>query len=104
MGVTGERGGRGIGERGGRALKLPYAAIPLKQDDAFVRVASYGALAGEPLVLPLVYQTETEGELILGARIPDVGCARADLRLLEGLAHQTAVAAHPGNLNAEPKL
>jgi signal transduction histidine kinase len=85
------------------ALKLPYAAIALKQEDAFVRVASYGTLAGEPLVLPLVYQTEKVGELILGARIPDGGWARADLRLLEGLAHQTAVAAHAVNLNAELK-
>src|SRR5258708_8863270 len=103
MGVTGERGGRGIGERGGRALKLPYAAIPLKQDDAFVGVASYGTLAGEPLVLPLVYQTEKVGELILGPRIPGGGWARADLRLLEGLAHQTGVAAHAVQLNAELK-
>src|SRR5258708_1252455 len=103
MGVTGERGGRGIGERGGRALKLPYAAIPLKQDDAFVGVASYGRVGGEALVLRLVYQREKVGELILGPRIPGGGWARADLRLLEGLAHQTGVAAHAVQLNAELK-
>src|SRR5207245_11122600 len=39
-----------------QALKLPYVAILLKQEETFVLVASYGQHIGEPLILPLVYQ------------------------------------------------
>ena len=48
-----------------QALKLPYAAIALKQDDAFSITASYGLSQGKPYILPLVYQTENVGQLLL---------------------------------------
>lgn len=84
-----------------KALKLPYAAVALKQDDGFVSAASYGTLVGEPLTVPLVYQTETVGALILGPRILGGGWTRGDLRLLDDLAHQVGVAAHAVRLNME---
>ena len=37
-----------------QALKLPYAAMTLKQDDEFMTVASYGTLRSEVIRLPLV--------------------------------------------------
>jgi hypothetical protein len=51
-----------------QALKLPYAAMTLKQDDEFMTVASYGTLRSEVIRLPLVSQTEQVGELVLAPR------------------------------------
>jgi hypothetical protein len=52
-----------------QALKVPYAAINLRQDGAhFATAAEYGTPKGEPLILPLVYQRETVGHLIVASR------------------------------------
>ena len=55
-----------IAETVAGALKLPYAAITLKeQDGEFVKAAKYGKKSvGEPLTLPLSYQKEAVGELL----------------------------------------
>src|SRR5256886_4225507 len=45
-----------------QALKLPYAAVALKQDDEFSLTASYGHPQDNPFILPLVYHTETIGQ------------------------------------------
>ena len=84
-----------------QALKLPYAAIALGQDGAFVTAASYGALAGEPLILPLVHQSETVGRLVLAPRGPGEGWTAADRRLLDDLAYQAGIAAHAVRLTDE---
>jgi signal transduction histidine kinase len=84
-----------------QALKLPYAAILLKDGDTFTCAASYGAPAGEPLRLPLVYQGATVGALELSPRAPSEAFTRADLRLLEDLAHQAGSAAHAQRLTAD---
>src|SRR5439155_12014757 len=42
-----------------QALKLPSAAIALKQGDEFITAASYGISQDNPFILPLVYHTET---------------------------------------------
>lgn len=81
------------------ALKLPYAAITLKDDEA--PVASAGEPFGEPLRLPLSYQNETVGELALGPRPGSETFAPADRRLLEVLARQTGIAAHAVRLTAD---
>src|SRR5215204_3998501 len=41
-----------------QALKLPYAAILLKEGEGFRTAAAYGSPRGEPETLPLVYQRE----------------------------------------------
>jgi two-component system NarL family sensor kinase len=91
-----------------QALKLPYAAITLKSlkrgaEGEPVKVAEYGKKegAGEPLVVPLGYQQETVGELILSPRSPGESFSNSDLRLLEDLAHQAGVAAHAVRLATE---
>src|SRR5215208_6203381 len=43
------------------ALKLPYAAILLKEGKGFRSGASYGSPTTDPEVLPLVYQREEIG-------------------------------------------
>ena len=51
------------------ALKLPYAAIALTENSADPRVAaSAGKPVEKPLRLPLTYQGEPVGELLLGPR------------------------------------
>ncbi|GAC1613772.1 MAG: hypothetical protein NVS4B7_05450 [Ktedonobacteraceae bacterium] len=77
-----------------QALKLPFAAILLKQDNEFALAASYGDQRGEPLVLPLVYQRETVGKLLLAPRTLGEDFTPADLRLLNELMRQVSLAAH----------
>src|SRR5215212_3663587 len=87
-----------------RALKLPYAAIALKRsaEGEPVKVAEYGKKgAGEPLVVPLGYQQETVGGLILSPRSPGESFGKSDLRLLGDLARQVGVAAHAVRLATE---
>jgi signal transduction histidine kinase len=107
-----------------QALKVPYVAILLKQEnpsypvgndasassathssdrkeDTFQPAASAGALVGEPLVLPLVYQAETIGQLRLAPRTPGEAFTPADRHLLNELARQAGLAAHAVQLTAD---
>ncbi len=77
-----------------QALKLPYAAILLKEGEGFRTAAAYGSPRGEPEVLPLVYQREEIGRLVLSSRAPGEGFSAADRGLLEDLARQAEVAVH----------
>src|SRR5713226_8612269 len=86
-----------------RALKLPYAAIALKQGDEWTVAASFGVLQDEPVRLPLVYQTEQVGELVLAPRTPGENFTPADRCLLEDLARQAGIAAHAVRLTADLK-
>src|SRR5215213_3090617 len=61
-----------------QALKLPYAAILLKEDEDFRTAASYGSPKGEPETIPLVYQREEIGRLILSPRAPGEAFSEVD--------------------------
>ena len=84
------------------ALKLPYAAIMLKSTTGSEKVA---ASAGEPVEkpqrLPLTYQNEPVGELLLAPRTGEGDFSVADRQLLEDLARQAGVAAHAVRLTAD---
>jgi signal transduction histidine kinase len=85
-----------------QALKLPYAAIELNQGGKFVTAAEHGRPAEEDhLVLPLVYQSEEVGRLVVAPRAPGEAFASADRRLLDDLAHQAGAAAHAARLTAD---
>jgi signal transduction histidine kinase len=87
-----------------QALKLPYVAIGLLQDDTLTIAASFGRKeADTALRLPLVYQTEHIGELLLAARSPGEAFTPADLRLLDDLARQAGVAVHAVRLTTDLK-
>jgi signal transduction histidine kinase len=93
-----------IAESVAQALKLPYVAITLKHntEEESVKVAEYGKKSvGEPLIVPLSYQKETVGELILSPRAPGESFSNSDLKLLGDLAHQVGVAAHGVRLTAD---
>ena len=84
------------------ALKLPYAAIALTENGAAPRVtASAGEPGEKPLHLPLTYQGEPVGELLLEPRAPGETFGPADRRLLEDLARQAGVAAHAVRLTTD---
>jgi signal transduction histidine kinase len=77
-----------------QALKLSYVAIALKQDDKFVVAAAHGSSQDNPATLPLIYQGEAIGQLLVIPRLSGRSFTPADWRLLEGLAHQAGIAAH----------
>ncbi|MBA3642703.1 MAG: histidine kinase [Chloroflexia bacterium] len=83
------------------ALKLPYAAIALRHEDAVVVAAATGQPVANALRLPLVYQGEPVGELRLAPRAGDGALSAADRRLLEDLARQAGVAVHAVRLAAD---
>jgi len=81
-----------------QTLKLPYAAVKLRSGDI---VAAYGLSVDEPLQLPLVYQTETIGYLLVAPRSPGESFSPADMKLLETIAYQAGTAVHAVQLTAD---
>jgi signal transduction histidine kinase len=84
-----------------QALKLPYAAILLKEGEGFRTAASYGSPRGEAETLTLVYHREEVGRLVLSPRAPGEAFSEADRSLLEDLARQAEVAVHAVALTAD---
>jgi signal transduction histidine kinase len=84
-----------------QALKLPYVAITIRQGNEFALAAAHGFPAGNPLILPLVHQGATIGQLLVAPRPSDTSFSPTDWRLLQGIAHQAGVAAHGVRLTAD---
>jgi len=84
-----------------QALKLPYVTITLQQGDAVIMTAAYGKPVETTLTLPLVYQTETIGHLLLAPRARGDVFTPADHHLLGDLARQAGIAAHAVQLTTE---
>jgi signal transduction histidine kinase len=84
-----------------QALKLPYAALTLKQGEDFKTASTYGLPVQGTLTLPLPYQSEPIGQLVLGPRQRGEGFNPADRRLLEDLARQVGIAAHAVRLTSD---
>ncbi len=85
-----------------QALKLPYVAIALLPEQPPLTgtsaempdiVASSGRPTADPMRVPLAYQAETLGYLLLAARAGDT-FGKADARLLTDLARQAGVAVY----------
>jgi signal transduction histidine kinase len=76
------------------ALKLPYTAMTIQRGGSFVIVAEEGTPPGETLPLPLVYQGETVGQLIVSARAQGDVWTLDERRLLDDLARHAGVAVH----------
>jgi two-component system NarL family sensor kinase len=82
-------------------LKLPYAAIALKEGQQFIITAEYlrspaltPQVSNNMQILPLLYQLEIIGQLILAPRAPGEPFSQTDKRLLETIARQTGIAAY----------
>jgi signal transduction histidine kinase len=79
-----------------RTLKLPYAAIQLGKS-----TTSYGIQVTGVHKIPLKYQNESIGYLVVGQRAPGEVFSSADIQLLESVAHQAGAAAHAVKLTAD---
>ncbi|MBI4338071.1 MAG: hypothetical protein HY683_09630 [Chloroflexi bacterium] len=84
-----------------QALKIPYVAIALGQGQKQEVVAAHGRPTPDTLRLPLVYQGEELGQMLLAPRSPGEAFNRADWRLLSDLARQTGVVAHTVRLTED---
>ena len=84
-----------------QALRLPYAAIALQHGEGSTIVSAYGRPVDDPVRLPLVYQREAVGELLLAPRSPGEAFGASDRRLLDDLARQAGVAVHALRLTAD---
>jgi signal transduction histidine kinase len=82
-----------------QALKLPYVAIEL--GDLGEIAASYGLPVEDPQRFALVYQGETVGKLIAGARALGESFTPKDLELLSNVARQAGAAGHAALLTAD---
>jgi two-component system NarL family sensor kinase len=83
-----------VAETVARALQLPYVAIHAVTDERGTIHAEHGSLVGEPIVIPLVYQGEVTGELILALGAQAVELSPTDKRMLADLTRQAAAAVH----------
>jgi signal transduction histidine kinase len=90
-----------IAETVAQTLKLPYVALALTHGDRRVIAAAYGRPAGDPIQLPLLYQAETVGQLLVAPRAPGEAFTPSERRLLEDIAVQAGVAAHAVRLTAD---
>jgi signal transduction histidine kinase len=84
------------------ALKLSYAAIEVQEGAALVLAASSGTPPAKgALRLPLAYQNEQVGTLLISPRGRDDTLTPADLRLLDDLTQQIGNAVHTVHLTSE---
>jgi signal transduction histidine kinase len=81
------------------ALKLPYVAITLRQQDTFKTVTAYGIYQEGSVHIPLTYTGQVIGELIAAGRTPGEALTEPDLRLLNDLARQISPTAEAVRLS-----
>jgi two-component system NarL family sensor kinase len=86
-----------LAEEVAATLKLPRVTIEVSDGDT----ATHGAGGGEPLVLPLAFQGQQVGRLMLSPRGPREVFSRAERELLDGVARQLGVAAYAVGLTAD---
>jgi signal transduction histidine kinase len=83
------------------ALKLPYVATASAASEQALPLANFGTHTGEARRLPLVYQGETIGYLLLGMRTRGESLTPADQRLLANLQPQVGLAVHAARLTVD---
>ena len=84
-----------------QALKLPYAAIEFGNGDNAQVIAACGQLPVETVRLPIGYQGQNIGSLLVAQRSPGESFGEQDKILLENIARQAGAAAHAAKLTAD---
>jgi signal transduction histidine kinase len=84
-----------------QALRLPYVAVELPNDNRQEVAVSTGRPAGQLTRLPLTYQGELVGQLTVAPRSPGEQLNPADRQLLADVARHAGVAVHALRLTAE---
>jgi signal transduction histidine kinase len=92
----------GITETVAKTLKLPYVAIELGANGEVV--ASYGIPKADLIRLPMQYQSETSGYLVVAQRAPGESFRSSERQLLANIAHQAGAAAHAAKLTTDLRL
>ncbi|HZD56166.1 MAG TPA: ATP-binding protein, partial [Anaerolineales bacterium] len=82
-------------------LKLPYVAISLRENDGMKIVAEYGKAVVEVISLPLVYQGERVGQMLVALRTPREPFSPDEMKLLSNVARQAGAAVHAVRLTAD---
>jgi signal transduction histidine kinase len=77
-----------------QTLRLPYAALALRQGESLAVVASVGAQIGNSVRVPIAHQGKPIAELLLAPRPGERSFSPSDRRLLEDLAYQAGIALH----------
>ena len=77
-----------------RALRLPYVAIRVAAEGRDAIHAEYGSMVGESIVIPLIYQGDSTGELVLSLGPYGAKLLPGEERLLADLTRQAAAAVH----------
>ena len=93
-----------VAETVAQALRLPFVAVELSQDEDRLLGAAVGRAPTQHAALtrlPMTYQGEVVGHLLLASRMADESFNAADLKLLTDIAHQAGIAAHAVRLNAD---
>jgi signal transduction histidine kinase len=76
------------------ALKLPYAAITLRENNRYRVAAEDGSIQEILVRLPIISQSGAVGELVLAPRTPGENFSSTDRRLLGDLVRQAGMAIH----------
>jgi signal transduction histidine kinase len=84
-----------------KTLKLPYVAITLRKNGDIVTVAEYGKPVIEVISLPLAYQGERVGQLLVTVRSSSEPFSTAEMQLLSNIARQAGAAVHAVQLTAD---
>lgn len=84
-----------------RTLKTPYVAIAIRRGEDQVMQTEYGANRTPTQALPLIYQNEAVGELVIGQRSPGERLNRADQVVLESIAQQLGAVVYAVRLQSD---
>jgi signal transduction histidine kinase len=86
-----------------QTLKLPYVAIEPTTDKHLHSPPKieHGNAQPDVIRLPLIYQSETIGHLLVAPRAPGEALSPMDRHLLENVAHQAGMAVHAVNLTLD---
>jgi len=89
-----------LAETVAKALKLPYVAIVLGNEDPAI-VAEFGRPTHYTAAFPIVYRGQTAGRLLVAPRQPGDAFNDTDRALLENIARQAGAAAHAARLTSD---
>lgn len=87
-----------------QALKLSYVAIEANEESDLVMASAGTSALNATVRLPLTYQKELVGTLIVAPREHDNALTPADLQLLNDLSHQIGAAVHTVQMTSELRV
>ncbi|WP_344431043.1 ATP-binding protein [Amycolatopsis minnesotensis] len=85
----------------GAALRLPYVAIELDRDEGSEEAAAYGVPTALSHRLPLTFQGEPIGRLVIARRSPRETLSRKERSVLAEVARHAGTVAHTARLTTD---